>query len=275
MYFDPHTGEAGLPPNFLIWSYEDTPVYAVKGARLKDFSISVIHNVENALTYAQRKSAHSLTSWLQFSLYTLPVSSQMVYQILLTVPLGAFIIVLLRNFVGLQTFGTFMPVLIALSFRETELGWGLFLFSLLVGLGLIVRFYFEQLRLLLVPRLAAILTVVIGLMTAVTLFFQRLGVDQAISVALFPMVILTMTIERMCILWEERGASEAMKAGLGSLFAASLAYGAMHASIVRYLFFAFPELLFLLLGIILWSGQYRGYRLLELGRFRSFARKVS
>ena len=49
------------------------------------------------------------------------------------------------------------------------------------------------------------------------LISQNLGLDSGLSVALFPMVILTMTIERMCITWDERGASEAIKSGIGSL----------------------------------------------------------
>jgi hypothetical protein len=35
------------------------------------------------------------------------------------------------------------------------------------------------------------------------------------------MVIMTMTIERMSIVWEERGPGEAMKEGLGTLVAAA------------------------------------------------------
>ncbi len=37
---------------------------------------------------------------------------------------------------------------------------------------------------------------------------------------------------------------------------------------LQYLVFAFPELLLILLAIILWFGQYRGYRLSELKRLK-------
>jgi hypothetical protein len=209
---------------------------------------------------------------LRFSLLQLPVTAQDTYKILLTVPIGAFIILLLRNFIGLKTFGTFMPVLIALAFRETHVAWGLSLFVIIVALGLLVRFYFAQLRLLLVPRLSAILTVVIFLMICISVISQNLGLDKGLSVALFPMVILTMTIERMCIVWDERGPSEALKSGLGSLLAALIAYSAMTNNEIQYLMFAFPELLFVVLSVILWFGQYRGYRLLELMRFKSLTK---
>jgi hypothetical protein len=40
---------------------------------------------------------------------------------------------------------------------------------------------------------------------------------------------------------------------------------------MQYLVFAFPELLLVLLAFILWFGQYRGYRLFELLRFKVLA----
>jgi hypothetical protein len=86
------------------------------------------------------------------------------------------------------------------------------------------------------------------------------------------MVILTMTIERMCIMWDERSPFAAIKASFGSLFAATLCYWAMNQTEVQYLVFAFPELVLVILSLILWFGQYRGYRLLELIRFNSLSR---
>ena len=166
-----------------------------------------------------------------------------------------------------------MPVLIALAFRETHVIWGIVLFTLIVSFGLLARFYLDELRLLLVPRLASILTVVIILMIVISILSQNLGLESGLSVALFPMVILTMTIERMCITWDERGAHEAIKSGVGSLVAAVIAFGAMNYAPMQYLMFAFPELLLVLLAIILWFGQYRGYRFLELFRFNALARK--
>jgi hypothetical protein len=41
------------------------------------------------------------------------------------VPLGALIICVLRNIIGLPTFGIFMPVLMALAFRNTGLLYGI------------------------------------------------------------------------------------------------------------------------------------------------------
>lgn len=268
-YINPRTGSSGLPKDFLVWQYGYDPMYEIQGGKKPLFSITVSPTPVNALSMAKARGLQTDSQLLRFSLLQLPVNVQETYKILLMVPLGAFVILLLRNFIGLSTFGTFMPVLIALAFRETHVVWGIVLFTMIVSFGLLARFYLDGLRLLLVPRLASILTVVIMLMIFISVMSQKLGLDSGLSVALFPMIILTMTIERMCITWDERGAYDAIKSGVGSLVAAVIAFVPMSNPSLQYLMFAFPELLLVLLALILWFGQYRGYRLFELFRFKA------
>jgi hypothetical protein len=164
----------------------------------------------------------------------------------------------------------FMPVLIALAFRETQLLWGVVLFSSLVTLGLLFRVYLEHLRLLLVPRLSAVLIIVVLLMLTISVISHQLGFETGLSLALFPMVILAMTIERMSVVWEERGSKEAIQQGLGSLVVAAACYAIMDLDFVKHLVFVFPEILLLVLAATLLIGRYTGYRLMELYRFREF-----
>lgn len=270
-YINPHTAEISLPDNFLIWSYTNEPMFDVIGGKKPSFNVSVFKTPVNALELAKEKGIKAYSQLLRFSLLQLPVNVQKNYQILLMLPVGAFIILFLRNFIGIKTFGTFMPVLISLAFRETELFQGVLLFSFIVALGLLARFYLEHLRLLVIPRLAAILTIVIMLIIFLSVLGHNLNLEFGLSVALFPMVVLTMTIERMCVLWDERGANEAILSGIGSLFAAMVSFIVMNINSFRYLMFAFPELLLVMLGLIIWCGQYRGYRLFELLRFNALA----
>lgn len=274
VYINPQNGDAGLPSDFIIWHYGDEPLFTIFGGQKAQMSFNIHPTPMNALSVAKTHGLQNDSQLMRFSLLQLPANTQETYKILLTVPVGAFIILILRNFIGLQTFGTFMPVLIALAFRETHVIWGICLFNIIIFFGLIARFYLEKLRLLLVPRLSAILSVVILLMIGISILSQNLNLDSGLSIALFPMVILTMTIERMCILWDERSPSAAIKASFGSLLAATLCYFTMTQTEVQYLVFAFPELILTILALILWFGQYRGYRLLELVRFNSLANLV-
>ena len=268
IYFDPATGEQGLPANFLLWWRGDDPLVDIDGGTDVDVNFSVRSNLASPIEVATRRSQERSSAIAAISLFSLPIQTQAVYSVLLLVPLGALIVALLRNVIGLQSFGTFMPVLIALAFRETQLAWGVVMFSSLVFLGLVFRFYLEHLRLLLVPRLSAVLIIVVILMLTMSVISHQIGFETGLSLALFPMVILAMTIERMSVVWEERGSSEAIQQGLGSLVVAAICYAVMDLDIAKHLVFVFPELLLVVLALTLLVGRYTGYRLFELIRFR-------
>ncbi len=270
MTFNPETGDSGVPENMLIWAVGSEPVAASEGGNSIKLELAVSRHTQEAVRIAEQRARKLDSTVMEFSLFSLPIQTQHVYRVLLMVPVGALLIVFLRNVVGIKTFGTFMPVLIALAFRETELLWGVVLFSLVVALGLSCRFYLEYLQLLLVPRLASVLIIVILLMVFISLLSHKLGLERGLSVALFPMVILTMTVERMALLWEEHGPIEALKQGIGSLVVAVLAFLLMSNNVLQHLVFVFPESLLIVLALTLLLGRYTGYRLTELWRFRTF-----
>jgi len=270
-YFDPSTGDENLPDRFFIWWRGNEPLISVEGGSNVQVSFAVQENHLDAVAIAETQVAQQGTNLIDFSLYSLPIQTQAVYSVLLMIPIGALVMVVLRNMIGIDAFGTFMPVLIALAFRETRLLWGVILFTMLVALGLSIRFLLERLRLLLVPRLSAVLIVVVGLMLLISLVSHRLGMETGLSVALFPMVIIAMTIERMSVVWEERGATDAIRAGIGSLVVAVTAYMFMGLGWLEHLIFTFPELLLVVLALVLLAGRYTGYRLLELSRFKALA----
>lgn len=270
-YFDPNTGAESLPDNFFIWWRGNEPLINVEGGGNVEVDFAVQQSHVDAVAIAKTHATQDDMRLIDFSLYSLPIRTQAVYSVLLMIPIGALVMVFMRNFIGIDAFGTFMPVLIALAFRETQLLWGVMLFTLLVALGLSIRFLLDRLRLLLVPRLSAVLIVVVLLMLLISLVSHKLGMDTGLSVALFPMVIIAMTIERMSIVWEERGPADAMRAAFGSLVVAVCAYIAMGLGWLEHLIITFPELLLVVLALVVLAGRYTGYRLLELTRFKVLA----
>ena len=178
---DPSTGAPGIPDNYLAWWRGPLAMARLTGGSDLHVTLSVTRELEAAINTAIVRGQIKKPLLLNFSLLSLPLHSQQVYRILLMVPVGGFLLVILRNIIGISTFGTFMPVLIALAFRETQLLWGIVLFSSLVALGLTIRFYLDRLKLLLVPRLAAVLIVVVILMALMSIFTNRLGIERGLS----------------------------------------------------------------------------------------------
>lgn len=274
LYFSPESGQQGLPADRLIWWIGDDAQLSAEGVTNKPYVTYTINNSElSALQLRKMTDDSANANLLSYSLYGLPLQTQQAYQIMIMIPIGVLVILLLRNIGGLQTLGTFTPVLIALAFRETQLGYGILLFTIITTLGLSLRSYLEHLKLQMLPRLSVVLTFVVILMAVISLFSYKLGLERGLSVALFPMVILTMTIERLSITWEERGGSTAFKVAIGTLVAASLAYYLMNLPELSYFIFTFPGILLVLVGFMLAMGRYRGYRLTELFRFKAFIKE--
>ena len=271
--FDIKRGKIDKPQNLFIWQRGGVSLLDAEGVRHSEVLFSITENVISSRRAALIKGSDSELSLMDFSLFILPNESQNAFKRLLLIPIGALVVVLLRVLIGVKTSGTFMSVLIAMAFMQTQLIPGLIMFLSVVSLGLIVRSYLSYLNLLLVARISAVLIIVVGIMAVLAVLAFKLGFEDAITITFFPMIILAWTIERMSIVWEEDGAKEVFIQGGGSLAVAVLAYFVMINPIVQFWTFNFPEFLLAVLGVIILAGRYSGYRLSELYRFASMVKK--
>jgi len=260
--YDPRRGEVGSLENLLLWQTGQPSVLEVLGGTRSRVSFSMISATRSSLQLAQEQAGD-----LALSLYNLPIAEQSMFKLIMLLPIGALVVVLLRVLVGIRTSGTFMPVLIALAFLQTDLLPGLVSFIIVVAIGLFIRSYLSALNLLLVARIATLVVLVIAIISMFSIISYRLGLIQGLTITFFPMIILAWTIERMSIIWEEDGPREVLIQGGGSLFVAVLAFLLMSVKLIEHLAFNFPELHMVVLALILLAGRYTGYRLLELQRF--------
>ncbi|MDD2942557.1 MAG: UUP1 family membrane protein [bacterium] len=258
-----------VDPHFFIWTHKKAPVFTISRPNdgMVQYSAVKITPISFEGTYFPEIEAKGLA--LVRYLWVLPVETQALFRIILVFPLGALIVAVIRNLIGIRTYGTFMPVLIALSFRETKLLWGVALFSVVILFGLVARVVLEKLRLLIIPRLAATLTIVVGILITFTAVGVSYDIPSLPSAALFPLIIMTMTIERMSITAEESGIFKALFRAVTSIASAVLVYLVAVNYYSEYLFFTFPELLLCVLGVSILLGKYTGYRLNELYRFKN------
>jgi len=269
--FNPRTAELENRDAFLAWQQNGESILEIVGGSGGDITFSVIADEIAAQKAAVQHGKYTGSVFIDFSIYSLPIAQQNTFKLLLLIPIGALIIVILRNLVGIETSGTFMPILIALVFLQVNLLAGLSLFVIIVGIGLILRYYLTSLNLLLVPRISAVLVFVILIYVAVSVVSIRMGIEAGLMVTFFPMIIIAWTIERMSVLWEEEGPKDVLIQGGGSLFSASMVYLVMRNRVIGHLTYSFPELLLVVLAAIIMIGSYSGYRLTELRRFEPLA----
>lgn len=260
-------GKVVKPKKLFIWQRGGVSLLDSFGTKNAKVSFSISQRRIPIKNMILEDSLIKKSMLIDLSLFSLPTSEQNAFRHILLIPIGALVVVFMRIMIGLRTSGTFMPILLALAFMETKLLTGLILFVSIVGMGLIIRSYLSHLNLLLVARISAVVIVVIGIMSIFSIVSYKLGINEALTITFFPMIILAWTIERMSILWEEEGGKEVYIQGGGSLLVAVLAYFAMSNEMVAYLSFNFSELLLVVLSIIILLGRYSGYRLFELIRF--------
>ncbi len=263
-----------LPPNRIALSTRDhAPVRAsgLSAVTYRAFVQSESQAYEDLLRRRLAESDHVLD---RYSILSLPVQVQQHLRLLVLVPLGALVMTLLRSVVGIRTFGTFMPMLIALAMTATGLAVGSAVFVLLIGLALLSRLLIRPFYLLLVARVAFTLTLVILLMVMLIVAGDRLGLALG-GVTAFPFVIMTMIVERINVSLDEEGLGNTLRRLGATVLAIYITYAVIHAGALQTLFLVFPELLLVILGLLIAVGRYTGYRLTELLRFRAFAAAAS
>ncbi len=263
-----------VPSSYLVFSFGDVPIARGRNMRDLNYAFLIEHPLpeEDGATGAYPRLRRVLR---RLSLYALPPAEQRLVEFLLLLPLAALLVCLFRNVIGVDSFGTFAPALIGLAFRDLGSLPGILVFVSIVLVGWIMRRVLDYYRLLQVPRMAMMLSLVVMVLIGaiVAANYQDLPATRYIS--LFPMVILTGMIERFWTLEVEDGASSSFKTLLGTLAIAatiSLTLG-LHA-VVRFLF-RFPETLGIVMAGQLLIGRYTGYRLSELFRFRDFLKQQS
>jgi hypothetical protein len=192
--------------------------------------------------------------------------------LILVLPVIACIVVIFRSVIGIETFGTFAPVIVSLAFLMTGLAWGLVIFSVIVGVGVVLRSALQWFRIQLVARLAILIALVSATMAALTVGGAYFGIGALLNVSIFPMVIMSNVIENFTTIQVESGTREALRLTFNTLVVCSACYLAIEIGGVQSIVLSFPELLVLVIVAEVLIGKWRGLRLVEYARFSELFR---
>ena len=122
-----------------------------------------------------------------------------------------------------------------------SLGVGLLMVGTVIVVGILGRLVLERLRLLLVPRLSILLCLVVLVITGLALAGEGLGRVELGGGVLFPIVILTMLVERFSVTLAEEGLRPALARAAWSTAVAVVVYPIFRSSFAEHLMFGFPE----------------------------------
>lgn len=131
--FSPKSEQKAVKPNLLVWDESNVSLLDLVGGKNSQVHFSMIKQEMTPQQATNNKiEADGL---LNISIHSLPLEEQAMFKTIMLIPIGALIVVFLRVIIGLKTSGTFMPVLIAVAFVQTQLLTGIVGFLLIVGTG--------------------------------------------------------------------------------------------------------------------------------------------
>jgi 7 transmembrane helices usually fused to an inactive transglutaminase len=263
--FDPTNRHfASLPANHLVLYRGDEALFR----HTSDVNFDYVLVTTSTLVPSPRikEALTSFNVWSLFERLKLPFS---LLRTVLMLPVGALVVVLFRNVVGMPTFGTFLPALIAAAAGETGLFWGIVSIVVVTLMTVAARSAIASLRLLHSPTLAILLAVVVLTMLGTSLVADRLGLDSLARVSYFPIAVLAIASERFYLAMAEQGTRSAVKQLTGTLLVVLGCYVVMNSIVMQALVSSFPELLLMVIAANIYLGKWIGVRLSELWRFRS------
>ncbi len=255
--FDPVRGHAdGLPPTYAAFTHNG-PLLDLNGARLRGVTYDLSeHDVPVHLAGVTRASPVAI-----LDMDRLPLLTRTTLATLMLLPLGALLNAFVRSVVGVRTYGTFTPALLALA--ATYVAWvtAVTVFAVVFVFAFFGRYMLPGLKLSRAPRLTIVLTMVALSMSLAVSIMAYFGLLADPHVVLLPIVILTAVVDRIYTVVDEDGLRAALLrlawtavVALGCFFI--LTWEALGELLVHY-----PELHLTTIGLIIILSHYTGPKL--------------
>ncbi len=207
-----------------------------------------------------------ISRMVSFSLFKgVPLST---ISLILTIPLIALLIVFSQQVVGIKAFGIYVPSLITIAFLESGIRYGALVFLVVLLTGTLARIVLRKLKILYMPRVALILTVVsFGMLVMMVgaAYFDIAALKNLSIVPLLTMVILT---EKFVSAQIRFGFGRAFRLTVETFILSAVCYFLLNWQTLRVFVVSYPEWLLVIIPLLLILGRWSGLRLIEYWRFR-------
>ena len=260
-----------VPSTYLIFGFGEKPL--VRGWHVQDLDFAFLVERLPAIDANAAELSPLKRAFLHLSLFTLPPAERRLVEILLLLPIAAFIICIFRNVIGLSSFGTFAPALIGLAFHDLHSLPGIFVFVTILLIGWLMRRVLDYYHLLQVPRVATMLTLIMIVLITAVVADNVYGAATTRYISLFPMIILCGMVERFWTLETEDSTGASFRTLFQTMFMATIIALVLSSTKLVQHMLRFPETLGLIMAAQMLIGRYTGYRLMELLRFRDFLKQ--
>ena len=193
---------------------------------------------------------------------------------LLMVPIIVTIIAFTRQIIGIRAFGIYTPLITAFAFLGTGLKYGIGLFIIVLIAGTIMRFLVKKLRLLYLPRIAIVLTIV-GLSVLLSFaIMSAFGQNEFLNISIFPILIMIVLVEKFVGAQTSKSLQTAIMLSLETLILSLISYFILNWEGLKQIILKYPWLILATIIINIILGRWTGLRIIELWRFRAVIKHV-
>jgi hypothetical protein len=261
-----------IPFDALNGHFAHLPQHYLELYRGDHFLISRTADIGFDYQYTIAKQEISSTQLhTDYTLWALPLQAGIplpMLRLVLLLPLCALVVALFKNVVGIKTFGVFLPAIVAMAMTEIGFGYGAITYCLLIALVGCWHYPLERWGLLYTPKLVILLVVLVGALLLLSLL--GLAFDNGVlgAMVFFPIIVLTIAAERFARTIVEDGYQAAILLQLQTLLVIFFCYLICTADFLTGFLLTFPETYLVIIGIMLFLGQWVGLRLTEYYRFR-------
>lgn len=195
--------------------------------------------------------------------------------LLLMLPIIATFIAFLRQVVGIKAFGIYTPLIITFAFLATNgLKYGIAIFATVILVGMAMRFVLKPFRLLYLPRVAIMLTVVAIFILGILVLggeFRRTGLA---AVSIFPILIMITIVEKFVAVQIEKGNRAAIVLAIETLVISIFGFYIASSETLIKLLVLYPWIILFTIPINVFLGRWTGLRISEYFRFKEIMKHL-
>ncbi len=203
-----------------------------------------------------------------FDLTRLPLEARQIIGLLLLLPLGALLTVVFHRIVGVRTYGTFTPTLLALAATLVDVKVGAAMAGAVLVVGLGGRALVADDPLSRTARLAVVFTTIAVAMALGVSAMAHFGLDISSVVALLPLVVLTYLVDRFYVVADESGVRAAVTRLGWTLVTAAAVFPILLQENWGQFLLRYPELHLITAAAIITVGGWRGPTLANRSQLR-------
>ena len=201
------------------------------------------------------------------------VSIETIY-LILALPFVATLIAAFRQLVGIKSFGIYTPLVLTFAFWAIGIKYGIAIFLVIFLTGTAVRYVLKNFRLLYMPRMAIVLTVISLAILALLTIGGYLNKTGLAATSILPILILITLIEKFISTQVEKGFRTAALLSIETLIISIAGYYFITWDVFRIMVLEHPEYILLLFVFNIFLGKWTGIRLSEYLRFREVIKNV-